>query len=650
MAVRKGWSPFTEGGLEFLHPHNRKVLAFLRQTSSDTILVVANLSRFAQAVELNLGRFKDSIPVELFGRAKFPEITDAPYCMTLSPYSCFWFVLTAKSPERIINLADLPCIAVRQEWTEVFGDRWRAEVERRLPVFLRQQSWFIGRGRTVSSARIRESIRLARETALCVVNVDYNETDPEDYLVPLSFVGASEAGNIRENFPHLAFAHVEHPKEGGLGLIFDGTGHPNFWRKIVELLTAGTTLRVEGRELASVLQNPAVAEAGGELELSNVKANQFNNSSAAVGIYFVKLIRRIEPLTHPEVELTRALTAGGFGHIPKLVGHLEFRGADRQSYPAAIVSERVSNTRTGWELTLDSLGRFFERVIAHGGVPPATDLDFLKLSGLELTPEATGVLGTYVETARLLGQRTAELHIALGARSDNPDLAPEMFVPFSQRSLYQSLRNLALRGLQHLNSKLRSLPAEVAAQAERVLASEAAIVTVLKGLYAQPLDSLRIRAHGNLHLGQVLHTGKDFVFIDFEGEPHRPFGERRLRRSPLRDVAGILRSIHYASHTALQAETRKRTLTAENLEGLKAWSRFWREWIAGLFFGAHRRALAGTQLLPKDERGIRVLLSSLVLENAFTELAVALNNANGKEAVALEGILEVLERAQHAAQ
>lgn len=649
MAVRKGWSAFTEGGLEFLHPHNRKVLAFVRQTASETILVVANLSRYPQAVELNLGRFKDSIPVELFGRAKFPEITEAPYTMTLSSFACFWFVLTPKGPEWIINLADLPRIAVTQDWIEMLGDRWRRDVERRLPTFLRQQSWFIGRGKTVSSARIRDTIRLGSHTALCVINVDYNESDAEDYLVPLSYAGAADAVAIRENFPSLAFALIDHPRESGLGMVFDGAGHPDFWRGIVELVVGGGDLKIDGRELVSVLQNRISPEGGADLELRNVRANHFNNSTAAVGGYFAKLIRRIEPLMHPEVEMTAALTAARFPHIPKLVGHLEFRGSDRQAYTTAVISERLSNTRTGWEVTLDSLGRFYDRVIAHGGSPPPTDLDFLRLSREQLTPEATTVLGTFVESARLLGQRTAELHLALSGATDIPELMPEMFVPFSQRSLYQSLRNLALRALQQLSSKLHSLPTEIVPLAERVLTSEAAIVNILKGLYTHPFDSLRIRIHGNLHLGQVLHTGKDFVFIDFEGEPHRPFGERRLRRAPLRDVAGMLRSIHYASFVAINSEAQKRTLTAENLEELRAWSRFWREWIGGVFFGAYREAVQGTKLLPRDEAGIRVLCSSLLLENAFTELGVALNNGNGKEVLALEGVIEVLERVrQHA--
>ena len=645
LALRKGWAAFTEGSIEFLQPNNRKVLAFVRQTPNETILVVANLSRFAQAVDLNLARFKDCVPVELFGQAKFPEITDAAYLLTLSPYACFWFVLTPKAPERIINLAELPCITVKQDWKEIFSGRWTREVEKRLPRFLKQQAWFVGRGRTVSSARIREMIALSPELVLCVVNVDYNETDAEDYVVPLAYANSSDAGAIRENFPHLAFVHMENPREGGLGLVFDATASSGFWRKVVEFVAAGTSVKVDGRELMSQA-GAAIGAAGDELELGNVRGNMHNNSSAAVGPYFAKLIRRIEPGLHPELELTGLLTRQEFPNIPKLAGQLQFRGADKQVFSVAILSERVSNTRTAWEVTLDSLGRFFERVIAHGGVPASEHLDFVALSHRELTQEATTVLGTYIESARLLGQRTAELHIALAAQTENTEMAPELFVPFSQRSLYQSLRNMALRTLQRLGASRTKLTGDAVQLSEQVTCAEGAILELFKNIYARPFDSYRIRIHGNMHLGQVLHTGKDFVFIDFEGEPHRPYGERRLKRSPLRDVAGIFRSLHFASHAALEAEMQKRTLTAEHAAELKAWSRFWREWMAGIFLGAYRRRLDGTKLLPADDERVRVLVNSLLLENAFTELSVALERENGKERVALEGIVEVIDRTQ----
>ncbi len=644
LGLRKRWAPFTEGSFEFLHPHNRKVLAFLRQTSDETVLVVANLSRFAQAVELSLTRFKDCAPVELFGQSKFPDIGEQPYLLTLSPYACLWFRLIPRTTERMIDLTTVPQIRIRADWTEALGAQWHRAVERRLPDFLRQQAWFLGCGRTISSARVRDYARLAEDTVLCLVNVDYNETEPEDYLLPLSYVQASVAAGVRENFPHLAFLHVEDPHSGEPGLIFDSAGHPAFWQSMMQVLLTGQTLRLDGHSLRGVLQSgiePAVSD---ELELTNIKANHHNNSSAAVGDYFIKLIRRVEPGLHPELEVEQVLTAAKFPNTPPLIGSLILRAPDGQDYTTGIVTARLHNTRTAWEVTLDSLGRFFERVIEHNLSPANSPPNFLQPDEQQLTHEALAVLGTYPETARLLGQRTAELHLALANELGNPDFASESFVPFSQRSLYQSLRNEVLRIIQQLGANLTRLPPESAEAAEKLITQEPVLISVLKNLYQQPLDSIRIRIHGNLHLGQVLHTGKDFLFIDFEGEPHRPFGERRIKRSPLRDVAGILRSFHHASYKALQSELQRRSGQTERIRELQAWSVFWRDWIAAIYFKAYRAPLIGTRIIPSTEAGIRALLVALVLENAFAELNIALTQHTGRERLAIEGILEILER------
>ncbi|HTG43937.1 MAG TPA: maltose alpha-D-glucosyltransferase, partial [Verrucomicrobiae bacterium] len=369
LALRKRWTPFTNGTLEFLHPHNRKVLAFIRQTPQETILVVANLSRFAQAVELNLGRFKDCVPIELFGQAQFPEITESPYLLTLTPYASFWFNLAPKSPQKIVNLADVPLLQIRSDWTEALSNRWHAELERRLPVFLRQQAWFIGRGRTISNARVRDWMQISPETVLCVVNVDYNETDAEDYFLPLSYAAAAGAPAVREGFPHLAFAHVEDPRESGLGLLFDSTADAAFWSKLTEILLGNSTLRSKGREFAPLLQRAVPAAGSAEHELGNIRANQYNNSSAAAGAYFAKLIRRIEPGIHPEIEMNLALSTSGYPNVPAFAGSLSFRSNDAQSYTCGILTERISNARPAWDIALDSLSRFFERVIARPGAP-----------------------------------------------------------------------------------------------------------------------------------------------------------------------------------------------------------------------------------------------------------------------------------------
>lgn len=644
LGLRKRWTPLTEGSFEFLHPHNRKVLAFVRQTADETILVVANLSRFAQAVELNLGRFKDCIPIELFGHTKFPQITDAPYLLTLSPYACFWLLLSPKTNEREINLAKIPQIRVRHDWFEIFSGQWNRVLERRLPEFLRQQGWFVGRGRTISSARVRDYMRVSDDTALCIVNVDYNETDAEDYLLPLSCAEVKLAGEIRENFPHLALVHLDNARQDGLGLVFDSAAHPGFWQKIADVLFSQAPVQNGSRQFAGILESSAAREAVEGLELGNVRANQHNNSSAVVGANFVKLIRRIEPGVHPEWEVSHFLARKGFKHMPQLTGQMILHAGDGLNYTSAIVTQRIANTRTAWEVALDSLSRFFERVIVRDQAVSEARPNFLKPEDSPLTEEAGAVLGTFVETARLLGQRTAELHLALGTGGENVEFEAEPYVPFSQRSLYQSLRNLVLRTLQQLNARLGSLPPESVASAERLIASEGMLIRILKGLYQQPLDSVRIRIHGNLHLGQVLHTGKDFVFIDFEGEPHRAFGERRIKRSPLRDVAGMLRSFNHASHSALRGQAHGRTLSPEEGANLEKWTRFWREWIATVYFQAYRESLRGTNLIPAKDEAIRALLASLLLENSFTELTVALTNSNPNAPELIVTILELIER------
>jgi maltose alpha-D-glucosyltransferase/alpha-amylase len=639
LALRKRWAPFTEGNTEFLHPHNRKVLVFLRQTAEQTILVVANLSRFAQALELNLSRFKDCIPVELFGQTRFPEITDAPYLLTLTPHACFWFDLEPKASSRIINLAELPQLRITSNWTEIFGHRWQALLERRLPAFLRQQAWFLGRGRTISTARIRDYVELSAETVLAIVNVDYNESDAEDYLVPLSYAPAAVSGPIRENFPHLAFTHISDVRESGLGLIFDSSADANFWSRLIEILNSGGNRKV----VPHLQTTPPPAD--GELDISHVRRNEHNNSSVALGEYFLKIVRRIEPGLHPEVEIGQMLAAVQFPNVPPFIGSISARPPDTHDYTFLIASRRIPNTRTGWEIALDSLERFFERLVAHGAAPAGDVPNLLSPAEPRLTEEATSVLGTFPESARLLGQRTAELHLALASATDSGN-APEPFMPFTQRSIYQSFRNLVLRGLQQLGARLRSFGPEVLPLAERALSTEGNLISLLKEIYARPLDSVRIRIHGNLHLGQVLHTGKDFLFIDFEGEPHRPYGERRLRRAPLGDVAGMLRSLEHVSHAAFLREQQKQSTTAEKQLDLASWARYWREWIATIYFHAYRTRLASTKIIPPNDAGVRALLNALLIENAFTELRVQLESPNPRLELPLTSILAVLERSE----
>jgi maltose alpha-D-glucosyltransferase/alpha-amylase len=253
------------------------------------------------------------------------------------------------------------------------------------------------------------------------------------------------------------------------------------------------------------------------------------------------------------------------------------------------------------------------------------------------------MMGTYLELARLLGERTGELHLALKSNRENRDFAPESFTPFYQRGLFQSMRNLAVQNIQLLRRRLPSLAEDARPLAERVVKEQPAILEQFKRMAEHPIRGLRIRCHGDYHLGQVLYTGKDFVMLDFEGEPARALGERRIKRSPLRDVAGMIRSFDYATYSALFQELERGNLEQEQLPAAEPWTRFWYGWSSASFLKAYLRTVASSDLLPQDPEQLKILLNTHLLEKAIYEIAYELNNRPKWIKIPLQGVLTLLE-------
>jgi maltose alpha-D-glucosyltransferase / alpha-amylase len=283
-------------------------------------------------------------------------------------------------------------------------------------------------------------------------------------------------------------------------------------------------------------------------------------------------------------------------------------------------------------------------------VPAAAD-DFANLSLVELAARevpdfAAEVLGTYFETVRLLGQRTGELHLVLASDPDNRDFAPEPFTPFYQRSLYQSFRNHLTNHFQTLRRELPNVPEGTRPLAERVLATQEIMLARFRTVHQSALDTVRIRTHGNYHLGHVLHTGKDFMIIDFEGEPGRSLSERRIKRSALRDIAAMIRSLDYAAHAAVFHQLEEGNLHAEQLRTVMPWAQFWSRWVSASFLGAYLKTVQGSSLVPKSGTGISVLLDAFVLDRALTEMDYDLNNRPNWLHVSLQSILQLMERSK----
>jgi maltose alpha-D-glucosyltransferase/alpha-amylase len=267
---------------------------------------------------------------------------------------------------------------------------------------------------------------------------------------------------------------------------------------------------------------------------------------------------------------------------------------------------------------------------------------FLDLAETAVPPDVSELIGIYIESVRILALRTAELHRVLASPSEDPKFAPEPFSKLYQRSLYQSMRTLAGRTLPLLRRHLKDLPEAVQQQACEVLEMNKDILKRFHSLLDLKISGLRSRCHGDFHLGQVLFTGKDFVIIDFEGEPARPISERQIKRSPLRDVAGMLRSFHYAAYSALIAMEKQGMVQPESRPYLEAWANLWYVWVCAVFMKNYLAQTAGDGFLPRTREEKEVLLDALLLEKAIYELGYELNNRPDWVKIPLHGIRQLL--------
>ncbi|HUE76592.1 MAG TPA: maltose alpha-D-glucosyltransferase [Longimicrobiales bacterium] len=649
IALRKRFKAFSRGTIRFLHPENRKVLVFIREHEGEHIMVVANLSRFVQAVELDLSALEGRVPVELFGHNEFPRIGELPYFLTLGPHAFYWFQLT---PERSgeqpsVELGQRPAWPALEpagHWRELVVGEERARLADILPDYLRPRRWFGGKARKIRSARVVDAIDVrsdALESYIALVAVDYVDGDAETYVLPLAHAMGRRAEQLMKEQPHAVLARV------GDGVLFDATVEPAFATELLRVMATRRKLRGEKGEVEGTLvkeYRTLRSTSPGKLRPTLVRVEQSNTSIMFGSSVFFKLFRKLEPGTNPDLEVARQLTRKGFEHTPEVTGELHYRNGKDSTL--GVLKRYVPNEGDAWGYTLDALGGYFELVAATRPEPVETPLDTASLLRAARSGEselAAELLGGYTESARLLGQRTAEMHAALAAAIDRKEFAPEPFSALYQRSLYQSMRNLSGRAFQTLARRLDTLPEELRADAGAVLERKAETMGRMRAVVGEKMEAQRIRTHGDYHLGQVLYTGRDFVIIDFEGEPARPLTERRLKRSPLSDVAGMLRSFSYAAYTALADEALRGMARPGDEQWLEPWAGFWAASASAAFLEAYLHHDAGAGYLPAREEDLRVLLEAHLLEKAVYELAYELNNRPDWVGIPLRGIRQLLD-------
>ncbi len=639
LAIRHRHPALSRGSLQLLSPSNPRVLAFVRQPRDETdgspLLVVANLSRYAQFVGLDLSEFRGRTPIELFGQTRFPPIAELPYLLTLGPHAFYWFSLPPVVIAADHRGRDVPELTCSRRWTSVLERPARDAFERVLPDVLAPRRWFGAPRRAIARVAVDDDIAMALpgrwergdapdlQARLLVLRVEPLEGEPEHYLLPITFIADDELDGHLADQPDavLTRLRVDMPADRvRCGVLVDAHAVPGFGLALCDLLTKRRVLKGRHGTVAGGLADRS-ALAGDDLPAPTpINTDQSNTSLQFDRRLTMKTVRRVETGESPEAELGRVLSRSGFRNAAPLVGVVDY-WRDRAAATIAVLHRYVEHECDGFDWFRSGAVRFLHAELTS-----------------ESGEHADETTADVLPAARLLGRRTGEMHLALSHDRDREELAPEPIGPLARRSQYQSMRVTARRALAVLRSALPDLPPEVISAAEAILGSEALILDRLQSVLTVE-DAVRIRVHGYLHLGQVLMTGDDFVIIDFEGEPSRPLGERRIKRSPLRDVAGMVRSFHYAAATADANLVARGDADLHDAPERLFLARFrWSERVASEFLVGYCDAVDESGLLPVDPAAVARLLDAHLLEKNLYEVTYELSHRPGWINVPLDGL------------
>lgn len=655
--LRRQFPALARGTIEFLTPENPKVLAFLREWQGQTILVLANLSRFTQFAELELSRFRGQLPLEVFGQTPFPKIGELPYFVTLGPQAFLWFELKWPAGDEIrYEPQDLPEIVVAADWRELLASHPEQAAQKLgLAAFFRKHRWFAGKSRSIQDVALVDWFHFRpqedplTEMSLLLIETTYLEGEPDVYALLVLYATGKRADNILSDHPSSGICRVMLSDRDEQGVLCDASAEAPLWNELLRQIALGGTIPGKIGEIRGF--HTAAFERIGDnssCPMPTIHARQQSNSSAHFGhTGILKVFRRIAEGVNPELEIGRALeSADPAAPIAPLTGWLEYQVRRKTKATFAVLQQFVPNQGDAWTQALNELGLYCDRVMSDTSLTlsepqPATLSFLLEQARQPPTPSETALVGHYLTAAELLGKRTGELHLSLAGITHDPAFAPEEFTKLYQRSLYQSMRTATVRSFQLLRTSRGRLAAKIQPVADRVLMLEQPILEQFQQLLTRVVSSRRIRVHGDYHLGQVLSTGSDFVIIDFEGEPDRSIAERRIKRTPLRDVAGMLRSFHYASHADLMGLIPGlNTQDDQQKPRLRAWLQVWYAATAAAFLRGYLRTTAGVDWLPRDPAEWQMLLEVCVLEKLVYELAYELNSRPDWTIIPLTALLE----------
>ena len=644
IAARKNHRAFGRGTLRFLEPGNRKILAYVREWQDEKILCVVNLSRQAQPVELNLAEFRGRVPVELLGHTAFPPIGDLPYLLTLRGYGYFGFRLAsdAEAPywhQEHLPTHELPVLVLTEGWRTFLSARAGASAVRRaiagrsrgqlqrelLAPYLRGKRWFADKGRTIARIDIQEQGEWRNGDGswlVTVLDVHFSDGEPHSYFLPLAI--AWEDSTADETLHALlpwTLARVR--EKARIGVLYDAFGDDGFCRALVRGMDAGAQAPLELGRLQFRTTGALTDLAAGAAQPVHHPALEQSNTSVLFGDrLFLKAYRRLARGINPEVEVGCFLTQGSpFAQAVPVAGVIDYLPDDGAPITLALLQPFVENQGSAWHHLVDYLERFLTEP------PPPGDAD--------ANPHAL-----VLQQLQLLGRRTAELHHAFARVTGDPAFDPEPVQPADTAGWVERIRAEAATTLQRLElAQKAGLPNGIQAACETLLSRREALTGALHAP-ALALDGLmRSRFHGDYHLGQVLLAQDDVLITDFEGEPARPLAERRAKHSPLRDVAGMLRSLAYAAAVAVRRGASERPNESAQLTAL---AEAWETQARQAFLDSYRAAIDGCVTWPADPATAARLIDLFLIEKALYEVRYELDNRPDWLDVPVNGLLRLL--------
>jgi maltose alpha-D-glucosyltransferase/alpha-amylase len=633
ISVRKSNKIFGRGSFSFIRPTNRSVFVYVREYQGDVLLCVANLSRSAQAAEIDLSPWRGRVPFELLGRTRFPAIGEALYVVTLGPYGFYWFELcetveSATEPQG--TPAEFETLVAPHGWRSLFEDRSKSTLERDvLPVFLAGRRWFAERGNSSTACRVVGTLPLdAADQNFGVALIEVKgRHEPASYLLPLS-INWSRFDPMRPS-PNALAAVRRGPRQGTL---IDGAADAGFISSILENLRASRSLEVDHRKLEFLPTRRLSQSADVPIqEVRAVDTEQSNTTALVDSHYVVKLFRRLEPGVNPEIEIGRFLTdTVAFSNSPPLLGAVELAEDGRRS-AVAVVHGFIGNQGDAWTVTSAYLDRFVE------------EQRLLTAEAAEHSDEEAA----YARRMEQVGRRVAELQLALASRDDVIDFAPEPISAADVRAWRDKILERADRTFDELAQRRSDLREHDRQLVDELLSCRGTLADRLGELLPASLDTVKIRHHGDFHLGQMLIVKDDVFIIDFEGEPRRSIEERRRKAPAARDVAGLIRSIDYSATAAL--ERALQSAPDENSKLARALDK-WREHSVAAFLAAYRRSLGDAKLWPRAVDDADRLLDFFLLEKAFYEIEYELAHRPDWLRVPLAGTWRILRRSEAMAE